>query len=94
MIDRDEPTSETTDGPVPEMAADAATVPPAAAAPTDPATEPLGLTEAALEALLFVAERPLGRREIATLAGVDRDTVDARVGDLEIRPRGRAGSGW
>lgn len=51
---------------------------------TDSATEPLGLTEVGLEALLFVAERPLARREIATLAGVDRDTVDARVGDLEI----------
>ncbi|MGZ8501308.1 MAG: SMC-Scp complex subunit ScpB [Candidatus Limnocylindrales bacterium] len=50
----------------------------------DLAAEPLGLTEASLEALLFVAERPLGRREIATLAGVDRETVDARVGDLEI----------
>ncbi len=45
---------------------------------------PLGLTEATLEALLFVAERPLSRREIATLAGVDRDTVDARIGDLEV----------
>jgi segregation and condensation protein B len=42
------------------------------------------LTEAQLEALLFVAERPLSRREIATVAGVDRDTVDARLGDLEI----------
>jgi segregation and condensation protein B len=51
--------------------------------PSDPADEPLGLTEAALEALLFVAERPLGRREIAALTGVDRETVDARVGDLE-----------
>src|SRR6185312_1598633 len=46
--------------------------------------EPLGLTEATLEALLFVAERPLSRREIAQLAGVDRETVDARIGDLEI----------
>ena len=42
------------------------------------------LTEAALEALLFVAERPLSRREIATVAGVDRATVDARLGDLEV----------
>ncbi|MDP9482156.1 MAG: SMC-Scp complex subunit ScpB [Chloroflexota bacterium] len=50
---------------------------------------PLGLTEAALEALLFVAERPLGRREIASLAGVDRETVDARVGDLETSLAGR-----
>ena len=40
-----------------------------------------------LEALLFVAERPLTRREIATLAGVDRATVDARLGDLEVALR-------
>jgi segregation and condensation protein B len=45
---------------------------------------PLDLTEVALEGLLFVAERPLTRREIATLAGVDRDTVDQRLGDLEV----------
>jgi len=45
---------------------------------------PAELTEAQLEALLFVAERPLGRREIATLAGVDQATVDARLGDLEV----------
>lgn len=42
------------------------------------------LTEAQLEALLFVAEKPLTRREIAAAAGVDRATVDARLGDLEI----------
>lgn len=42
------------------------------------------LSETQLEALLFVAERPLARREIATLAGVDRATVDARLGDLEV----------
>ena len=45
------------------------------------------LTEAALEALLFVAERPLSRREIGTLASVDRETVDARLGDLEVTLR-------
>jgi len=45
---------------------------------------PLGLTAHQLEALLFVAERPLSRREIGTLAGVDRETVDARLGDLEV----------
>lgn len=45
---------------------------------------PLDLTEVALEGLLFVAERPLTRREIGTLAGVDRDTVDQRLGDLEV----------
>lgn len=48
------------------------------------AAAPGELTEAELEALLFVAERPLARREIATLAGVDRATVDARLGDLEV----------
>jgi len=54
--------------------------------PTAAADErpPLELTEAALEGLLFVAERPLTRREIATLAGVDRETVDERLGDLEM----------
>ena len=45
---------------------------------------PIELTEAALEALLFVAERPLSRREIAALAGMDRATVDERLGDLEV----------
>jgi segregation and condensation protein B len=47
------------------------------------------LTEAALEALLFVAERPLTRREIGVIAGVDRETVDARLGDLEVSLAGR-----
>ena len=42
------------------------------------------LTEAQLEALLFVAEKPLTRAEIAQVAGVDRETVDARVGDLAV----------
>jgi len=47
--------------------------------------EPLPeLTEQALEALLFVAERPLSRRELATLSGADGETVDARLGDLEV----------
>jgi segregation and condensation protein B len=48
-----------------------------------PASDTPGeLTEAQLEALLFVAEKPLTRAEIAQVAGVDRDTVDARIGDL------------
>ena len=54
---------------------------------------PIELTEAALEALLFVAERPLTRREIAALAGTDRATVDARLGDLEVSLARRAASG-
>ena len=53
------------------------------------AAGPIELTEAALEALLFVAERPLSRREIAALAGTDRATVDARLGDLEVSLRDR-----
>jgi len=56
----------------------------AAPAATDGDRPPIELTEAALEALLFVAERPLTRREIAALAGTDRATVDARLGDLEV----------
>jgi segregation and condensation protein B len=57
-----------------------------AAAPDRP---PIELDEAALEALLFVAERPLSRREIAALAGADRATVDERLGDLEVSLRDR-----
>jgi segregation and condensation protein B len=55
----------------------------------NPPPAPIELSEAALEALLFVAERPLSRREIATLAGSDRATVDARLGDLEVSLRER-----
>ena len=59
------------------------------APPPDLPASPGELTETQLEALLFVAERPLARREIATLAGVDRATVDARLGDLEVALAGR-----
>jgi segregation and condensation protein B len=47
------------------------------------------LTVPQLEALLFVAERPLTRREIGTIASVSPDIVDARLGDLEVALRGR-----
>jgi segregation and condensation protein B len=64
-----------------------------AAAAVDAATAerpaPGELTEAGLEALLFVAEKPLSRREIATIASVDGATVDARLGDLEVSLRER-----
>jgi segregation and condensation protein B len=56
---------------------------------SEEALPPGSLSEADLEALLFVAERPLSRREIAALAGVDRETVDARLGDLEVALRER-----
>ncbi len=61
-------------------------LPLAAASPVATTDErpPIELTEQALEALLFVAERPLSRREIAALAGTDRATVDERLGDLEM----------
>ena len=64
---------------------------PAADGPVEPAAveAPGELTEAGLEALLFVAEKPLTRAEIAAAAGVDRTTVDERLGDLEVTLRGR-----
>ena len=55
----------------------------------DVSPAPIELTESGLEALLFVAERPLSRREIALLAGTDPATVDARLGDLEVSLRDR-----
>lgn len=58
-------------------------------AATAQAPAPIELTEAVLEALLFVAEKPLSRREIGALAGTDRATVDARLGDLEVSLRAR-----
>jgi segregation and condensation protein B len=54
-----------------------------------PEAAPGELTEPMLEALLFVAERPLARREIASLAGVPRESVDERLGDLEVSLRER-----
>jgi segregation and condensation protein B len=56
---------------------------------TTPGPGAAELSVVELEALLFVAERPLGRREIGALAGVDGDIVDARLGDLEVLLRGR-----
>jgi segregation and condensation protein B len=53
------------------------------------ADERAELTAAQLEALLFVAERPLSRREIASIAGVPATVVDERLGDLEVALRGR-----
>lgn len=73
-------------GPAPEPA-EASAAEPAFDVDAGPPGE--RLTEAQLEALLFVAERPLTRREIATVAGVDRATVDERLGDLEVALRDR-----
>jgi segregation and condensation protein B len=42
-----------------------------------------------IEALLFVAERPLTRAELRTLARLSADELDARLGDLEVQLRDR-----
>ena len=55
----------------------------------DQTPPPGSLTVDQLEALLFVAEKPLTRREISSLAGVDRETVDALLVDLEVALRSR-----
>ncbi len=47
----------------------------------------VGVTE--LEALLFVAERPLARSEIGRLCRLSPDAVDSLLGDLEVALRGR-----
>ena len=48
-----------------------------------------GARVADLEALLFVAERPLTRAELRTLARLSAAEVDERLGDLEIQLRDR-----
>ena len=55
----------------------------------EPAEAPDGLpgdalTDAQLEALLFVAERPLSRRELGAITGASAETIDARLGDLQV----------
>jgi segregation and condensation protein B len=57
---------------------------PAAAEAAAATAPPIELTEAALEALLFVAERPLSRRDIGAIFVAERADVDARLGDLEV----------
>jgi segregation and condensation protein B len=56
---------------------------------TDLAVEAQPVTTVDVEALLFVAERPLSRREIGTVCGVDADEVDRLLGDLEVELRVR-----
>jgi segregation and condensation protein B len=55
----------------------------------DSAAAPDELSLVELEALLFVAERPLTRREIGALCGVAIEAVDERLGDLEVSLRVR-----
>ena len=68
---------------------DAVTDSAAAAAGPDGPEVAGSLSETQLEALLFVAEKPLSRREIGLAAGVDAATVDERLGDLEVSLAGR-----
>ena len=77
--------------PEPAVEAQAESFPGDPESPEGELTEPPEgeLTEPQLEALLFVAEKPLSRAEIARLAGVDRDTVNERLGDLEVTLSGR-----
>ena len=42
-----------------------------------------------IEALLFVAERPLSRVELRSICGLDAETLDALLGDLEVALRDR-----
>jgi segregation and condensation protein B len=58
-------------------------------ATADAGASPNELSVVELEALLFVAERPLTRREIAALCAVTLETVDERLGDLEVSLRDR-----
>lgn len=74
----------------PSGAAESPDAPDAQDAPAEAAASEAGeLSVTQLEALLFVAERPLSRREIATLAGVSRAVVDDRIGDLDVALRHR-----
>lgn len=62
---------------------------PRSTAAPDPSPDPAAIGIRELEALLFVAERPLSRREIGSLCGIDGSAVDALLGDLEVALRDR-----
>ena len=55
--------------------------------PSPAALPSIGVAD--LEALLFVAERPLTRAELRTVCGVDTETLDGLLGDLEVSLRDR-----
>ena len=56
---------------------------------TDAEQDTHGATVADIEALLFVAERPLSRAELGNVARLAVDEVDERLGDLEVQLRER-----
>jgi segregation and condensation protein B len=47
------------------------------------------VTVSDIEALLFVAERPLSRAELRSICGLDVETLDGLLGDLEVELRDR-----
>jgi segregation and condensation protein B len=74
---------EPTEQPEPRMGATAP------AEPADASEDGSGASVADLEALLFVAERPLSRAELATVGRLSAEEVDERLGDLEVQLRER-----
>jgi len=58
-------------------------------APEDDQDEGKGASVADLEALLFVAERPLSRAELRSVARLSAEEIDERLGDLEVQLRDR-----
>ena len=54
-----------------------------------PGHEQDAASAADIEALLFVAERPLSRAELGTVARLSLEDVDERLGDLEVQLRER-----
>jgi len=52
-------------------------------------TDGKGASVADLEALLFVAEKPLSRAELRSVARLSAEELDARLGDLEVQLRDR-----
>jgi segregation and condensation protein B len=60
-----------------------------ASAPIETEAEERGASVADIEALLFVAERPLSRTEMRSVARLSAEDLDARLGDLEVELRER-----
>jgi segregation and condensation protein B len=58
-------------------------------APAQAEDEAMGASATDIEALLFVAERPLTRAELRSVAKLSSDEIDERLGDLEVQLRDR-----
>ncbi len=77
------------DSPRPLAKLDVEITPEALEIPTGTEEDGRGASVADLEALLFVAERPLSRAELQALARLSAAEVDERLGDLEVQLRER-----